>query len=91
MHFYIACEHKKNPFSLHVLKSVPYLYAKEDDISVIEVIFIKYMTVITTFVWNYMNALLIIIGVALTTQFKLFNDELKRTKTVSTTGPNEFK
>lgn len=82
LHFVTFCEPEKDPLAESIKINVPYLYNKSDHISVLEAFFAYFINTVVTCIWNYLDVFIMMIGMALTTQFKLFNDELKRVKGV---------
>lgn len=80
MHYVLTCEKSKNPLLEHVNYDVPHLFTGAEEISIVQAIFAKSISISVTFVWSYLDIFIMTIGIALTSQFKLFNDELNRAK-----------
>lgn len=77
IHFIAVCEKTKNPIEENVKVNTPYLYINADHLSIVEVIFSYFVYMTETLVWYYIDLFLMIIGIALTTQFKIFNTDLE--------------
>lgn len=74
------CEKDKDPLLEHINTNVPLIYTDVDHISIPEAICVKFINIIVTFTWSYLDVFIMTIGIGLTTHFRLFNDELVRTK-----------
>lgn len=80
VHYVLTCEKSKNPLLEHVNFDVPHLFTDAEGISIAQVIFAKSISISVTFVWSYLDIFIMTIGIALTSQFELFNDELNQAK-----------
>lgn len=80
MHFIAKCEEGKDPLLEHINVNIPNLYTNADHISILEAIGAKSINIVVTFTWSFFDCFIIVIGVALTAQFKLFNNDLKQAK-----------
>lgn len=80
LHFVKFCEPEKDPLVENIEINVPHLYFDTENISMHEAFFAYFIAATGSFIWNYWDVFLILIGMALTSQFKLFNDDLKRVK-----------
>ncbi|XP_055326858.1 gustatory receptor for sugar taste 64f-like [Sitodiplosis mosellana] len=59
---------------------VPHLFFHTEKKYLIwEAICFKFLSVITTFVWNFLDVFIMVISIGLSTQFRLFNFELRQT------------
>lgn len=63
-----------------MLEYVPYLYNNTKNISIHEIVFPYFIAATGAYVWNYVDVFIMMIGIALTSQFKLFNDDLRQVK-----------
>lgn len=59
---------------------VPHLVPSENPPPNYIAIIFCYLSENATFVWNFVDVFIMIIGIGLTTHFKAFNNELKQTK-----------
>lgn len=80
VHYVLTCEKLKNPLLEHVNLDVPHLFTDAEEISIAQAVLAKSISISVTFVWSYLDIFIMTIGIALTSQFKLFNDELNRAK-----------
>lgn len=76
----LKCEPGKDTLLAHVNRHVPFLYRNANHISILEAICVKNIGHVVTFVSVYIDVFIMTIGTGLSSQFKLFNEELKRTK-----------
>lgn len=90
VHYVLTCEKSKNPLLEHVNYDVPHLFTGAEEISIVQAIFAKSISISVTFVWSYLDIFIMTIGIALTSQFKLFNDELNRAKGEVWTSTSSF-
>ena len=80
MHYVKFCEPEKDPLAENIKTYVPYLYNNTENISIPEIIFAYFIAGTGGYVWNYIDVFIMMIGIALTSQFKLFNDDLRQVK-----------
>lgn len=80
LHFISVCQRKKDPVVEMVNSDVPYLFTNDERMPVWVAIGVKLISVYATFVWNFLDIFIMVISIALTTHFKLFNCELKQAK-----------
>lgn len=77
IHFVTVCVKVEDPLLEHIQWNIPNLFTNADHISIPEAIFAKMICITVTFAWNFIDIFIMTIGISLTSQFKLFNDELK--------------
>lgn len=80
VHYILTCQRGKDPILEHINRYIPFLYTNADRIPIPEAILVKSISIIVTFVWNYLDVFIMTIGIALSFQFKLYNDDLERAK-----------
>lgn len=81
-HFIITRFDDKDPVTEVIKRKVPYLFESSDNIPVWEAIFIDLISITATVMWNYVDVFIMSISLGLSTQFKLFNAELKEAQGV---------
>lgn len=78
--FIIKCQPDQDPVTQLVLIQAPHLFPPNELIPLWKAICAKFLSIIATFVWNYVEVFIIIICIVLFTHFRLFNSELERIK-----------
>lgn len=71
-----------DPLTQIVKFSVPYMFTSASVVPIWGAVLIEYISITTTFVWNYSDVFILLISIGLSTQFELFNDELMETQEV---------
>lgn len=74
------CEPEKDPLAENIQAYVPYLYNNTENISIPGIVFAYFIAATGAYVWNYVDVFMMMIGIALTSQFKFFNDDLRQVK-----------
>lgn len=84
LHFVTTVDSEQDPLTFIVENSVPYTFSttQTQSISIWMAIPINFISITSTFVWNYLDALILIISIGLSTLFELFNDQLMETQEV---------
>lgn len=75
-HFILTCTTGKDPITEITKRKVPYLFTNYDIIP-IYALPINLISITTTFVWNFLDVFIMVISLGLSTEFQLFNTELK--------------
>lgn len=76
--FFVVCEGKSQPLLDIDRFDAPYLYKDMNSISVLGAIWIRVVSTAANFVCSYRDVFIMAIGMGLSKQFELFNNELKR-------------
>ncbi|XP_031638769.1 gustatory receptor for sugar taste 64f-like [Contarinia nasturtii] len=78
MHHVITCQMGKNPFVELIKQNVPFLFNSDSEISFWEATSVSFISLISTFLWNFLDVFIVVISIGLTMHFKLFNHDLNR-------------
>lgn len=78
LHFVIVCEKDKDPIRELLKVQAAHLFPSYNKILVL--IIGKFISVFATFAWNFVDVFNIMISIGLSTIFKLYNEELRRSK-----------
>lgn len=79
-HFVTTVHGEQDPISFIIENSVPYTFNSSKFVPIWATIPINFISITTTFVWNYLDAFILVISIGLSTLFQLFNDELMETQ-----------
>lgn len=83
-HFITTTDSEQDPLTFIMENSVPYTISstQTQSVSIWLAVPINFISITTTFVWNYLDAFILIISIGLSTLFQLFNDKLMETQEV---------
>lgn len=89
-HFITTVGGEQDPLTFIVENSVPYTFSSSQTqpVPIWVAIPINFISITSTFVWNYLDALILVISIGLSTLFQLFNDELRETQEVHVHVPS---
>lgn len=73
LHYIIICQREREVLINFVKLNVPYI----DHIPIWAALFINFINISATFVWNYTDIFIMIVSIGLSTHFKLINKELE--------------
>lgn len=74
----IVCEKDKDPIRELLKVQAPHLFPSYNKILIL--ILGKFISVFATFVWNFVDVFIMMISIGLSTIFKLYNEDLRRSK-----------